>query len=39
MTAAFFAWTLAAVLHRLRTILIERERGAAWVRELARGRQ
>lgn len=36
MTAAFFAWTLAAVLHRLRTILIERERGADWVRELAR---
>jgi heme exporter protein C len=38
MTAAFVAWSMAAVLHRLRSILLEHERGADWARGLAEAR-
>lgn len=38
MTTAFVAWSMAAVLHRLRSILLENERGADWARSLAEGR-
>jgi heme exporter protein C len=34
MTAAFWAWSAAAALHRLRSLLLEREADADWVREL-----
>ena len=34
MTAAFWAWCGAVALHRLRSLVLEREAGAEWVREL-----
>ncbi|MDH4060344.1 MAG: cytochrome c biogenesis protein [Aquincola sp.] len=34
MGVAFAAWSIAAVLHRLRSIVLERENGAEWVRHL-----
>lgn len=34
MTAAFAAWSAAVVLHRARSIVLERERDLPWVREL-----
>jgi heme exporter protein C len=34
MTAAFWAWSIAAALHRLRSLVLEREAGAAWVQAL-----
>jgi heme exporter protein C len=36
MTVAFWAYCVAAALHRLRTQIIEREAGAGWTKELAR---
>jgi heme exporter protein C len=39
MALAFWMYSIAAVLHRVRTIIIEREKRADWVRELlAEGR-
>ena len=38
MGVAFVAWSMAAVLHRLRSVLLERERGADWTRSLAEAR-
>jgi heme exporter protein C len=35
MTLAFWAWSIAAALHRTRSIILEREAGADWVRQLA----
>jgi heme exporter protein C len=37
MVFAFWMYAIAAILVRVRTILLERERRAAWVQELARG--
>jgi heme exporter protein C len=34
MTAAFWAWCAAAALHRLRSLVLEREADAEWVRAL-----
>ncbi|MBC8120016.1 MAG: heme ABC transporter permease, partial [Burkholderiaceae bacterium] len=34
MALAFWAYSIAAALHRVRTILLERERRAEWAREL-----
>jgi heme exporter protein C len=34
MVAAFWAWSIAAGLHRTRSIILERERDAQWVRHL-----
>jgi heme exporter protein C len=34
MTAAFWAWSIAASLQRVRSIILERERGSAWVMQL-----
>ncbi len=36
MALAFWMYSIAAVLHRLRSIVIDRERRAEWVRELLR---
>jgi heme exporter protein C len=36
MTFAFWAYCVAAAMHRLRTQIIEREAGAKWVRELVK---
>jgi heme exporter protein C len=33
MTFAFWAYAIAAALHRLRTQIIEREREASWLKE------
>jgi heme exporter protein C len=33
MALAFWAYAFAVVLARVRTIILERERGAAWTRE------
>jgi heme exporter protein C len=39
MALAFWMYSIAAVLHRVRTIILEREKRADWVRELlAEGR-
>ena len=35
MALAFWMYAIAAVLHRVRTIILEREKRADWVRELA----
>ncbi|HXF65188.1 MAG TPA: heme ABC transporter permease CcmC [Burkholderiales bacterium] len=37
MAFAFWFYSIAASLHRVRTIILERERGADWVKEYARG--
>ncbi|MFN3565100.1 MAG: heme ABC transporter permease CcmC [Burkholderiaceae bacterium] len=37
MVFAFWMYSIAAILVRVRAILLERERRAAWVQELARG--
>jgi heme exporter protein C len=37
MMFAFWAYCIAAALHRLRSILLERERRAGWVREMLAG--
>lgn len=34
LTAAFWSWSAAAALHRLRSLILEREVGAEWVRQL-----
>jgi hypothetical protein len=34
MAVAFWAWSIGAALHRLRTIVLVRERGADWVAAL-----
>jgi heme exporter protein C len=34
MVAAFWAYSIAAALHRLRSIILERERGSDWVQRL-----
>ena len=34
MALAFWSYSIAAALHRVRTILLERERRAEWAREL-----
>jgi heme exporter protein C len=34
MVAAFWAYAIAASLHRLRSIILEREKSTAWVRQL-----
>ena len=34
MVGAFWAYAIAAALHRVRSIILERERGAAWVQDL-----
>jgi heme exporter protein C len=34
MTAAFWAWSVAVVLHRFRSIVLEREAGAEWAQRL-----
>ena len=34
MTGAFWAYAIAAALHRVRSIILERERSAAWVQAL-----
>lgn len=39
MGVAFLAWSMAAVLHRLRSILLERERGADWASALEEARR
>jgi heme exporter protein C len=36
MTLAFWAYCIAAALHRLRTQIIEREANAAWIKEILR---
>jgi heme exporter protein C len=36
MTFAFWAYCVAAAMHRLRTQIIEREAGAKWVREVVK---
>jgi len=36
MALAFWMYSIAAVLHRVRTIILERERRAEWLRELLR---
>jgi heme exporter protein C len=35
MALAYWMYAIAAVLHRVRTIILEREKRADWVRELA----
>ena len=35
MALAFWMYAIAATLYRVRTIILERERRADWVRELA----
>jgi heme exporter protein C len=35
MALAFWMYSIAAVLYRVRTLILERERRADWVRELA----
>jgi heme exporter protein C len=35
MVAAFWAWSIAAALHRVRSIILEREADAEWVQQLA----
>lgn len=35
MAAAFWAWSIAVALHRLRSIILERERHADWAGQLA----
>jgi heme exporter protein C len=37
MVAAFWAYTVAASLHRLRSIILEREKSTAWVRQVTEG--
>jgi heme exporter protein C len=37
MALAFWMYSIAAVLHRVRTIILERERRTDWVRELLAG--
>jgi len=37
MTFACWAYAFAVVFTRTRALILERERGAAWVRELAPG--
>ena len=39
MVAAFWAWSIAVSLHRVRSIILERERGNDWVIQLAEARQ
>ena len=34
MTVAFWAWAIASALHRVRSIILERERGSEWVAAL-----
>jgi heme exporter protein C len=34
MTVAFWAWAIASALHRVRSIILERERGSEWVAKL-----
>ncbi len=34
MTVAFWAWAIAAALHRVRSIILERERDSEWVTQL-----
>jgi heme exporter protein C len=34
MVAAFWAWSIAVALHRVRSIILERERDSDWVRRL-----
>jgi heme exporter protein C len=34
MTVAFWAWAIASALHRVRSIILERERGSEWVAQL-----
>lgn len=38
MAVAFWFYSIAASLHRVRTIILERERGADWAKEYARSR-
>lgn len=38
MTLAFWAWSIGAALHRTRSIILEREADADWVRQLAEAR-
>ena len=35
MTFAFWGYCVAAAMHRVRTVMLERERDAAWVRDVA----
>ncbi|MGB5465453.1 MAG: heme ABC transporter permease [Sedimenticolaceae bacterium] len=37
MTLGFWAYSIAVAMSRLRTLILERERSATWVRELASG--
>ena len=37
MTFAFWAYSIAAAMHRLRTGIIEREGKAAWLRDVVKG--
>ena len=39
MVTAFLAWTLAVVAHRLRSVLLEHEHEADWVRQLSEARR
>ena len=34
MVAAFWAWSIAVALHRVRSIVLEREQGSEWTRQL-----
>ena len=34
MVAAFWAWSIAVALHRVRSIVLEREQGSDWTRQL-----
>lgn len=38
MALAFWAWAIAVALHRVRSVILERERGAAWTRALPEAR-
>jgi heme exporter protein C len=38
MVAAFWAWSIAVTLHRVRSIMLERELGTAWVAQLPEAR-
>jgi heme exporter protein C len=38
MVVAFWAWSIAVALHRVRSIILERERGSDWVSRLPEAR-
>ena len=38
MVAAFWAWSIAVALYRVRSIILEREHGNDWVTELEEAR-